>query len=90
MADHIGRPVSMADIARDLGITKVAVSKALRGHHDISEATRRRVADRAREVGYVPNTTWRTLRWQRSHLIGILVPSVIDSFLESASRSGAA
>jgi LacI family transcriptional regulator len=80
MADHIGRPVSMADIARDLGITKVAVSKALRGHHDISEATRRRVADRAREVGYVPNTTWRTLRWQRSHLIGIVVPSVIDSF----------
>jgi LacI family transcriptional regulator len=79
-ADHIGRPVSMADIARDLGITKVAVSKALRGHHDISEATRRRVAERAREVGYVPNTTWRTLRWQRSHLIGIVLPSVIDSF----------
>ena len=79
-ADHIGRPVTMADIARDLGITKVAVSKALAGHKDISEATRRRVAQRARELGYVPNTTWRTLRYRRSHLIGIVVPSVIDSF----------
>ncbi len=70
----------MADIARDLGITKVAVSKALAGHLDISEATRKRVAERARELGYLPNTTWRTLRFNRSHLIGIVVPSVIDSF----------
>lgn len=79
-ADPIGRPVTMADIARDLGISKVAVSKALAGHTDISEATRKRVAQRARELGYVPNTTWRTLRYHRSHLIGIVVPSVIDSF----------
>jgi LacI family transcriptional regulator len=79
-ADQIGRPVTMADIARDLGISKVAVSKALAGHSDISQATRERVAQRAREVGYVPNTTWRTLRFQRSHLIGVVVPSVFDSF----------
>jgi LacI family transcriptional regulator len=79
-ADQVGRPVTLADIARDLGITKVAVSKALRGHSDISEATRLRVEQRARALGYLPNATWRTLRYRRSHLIGIVVPSVIDSF----------
>ena len=33
----------MIDIARDLGVSLMTVSKALRSHTDISEATRKRV-----------------------------------------------
>jgi LacI family transcriptional regulator len=79
-ADHGARPVTLADIARELRITKMAVSKALRGHQDISESTRKRVLDRARELGYVPNSTSRSLRFHRSHLIGVVVPSFMYSF----------
>jgi LacI family transcriptional regulator len=79
-ADHGGRPVTLSDIARELRITKMAVSKALRGHRDISEATRRRVLERAHELGYVPNSTSRSLRFHRSHLVGIVVPSFMYSF----------
>lgn len=81
MTDELpGRPVTLADIARELRITKMAVSKALRGHQDISEATRTRVAERARDLGYVPNSTSRSLRFHRSHLIGVVVPSFMYSF----------
>ena len=38
--------VRMKDIARELGLSVVTVSKALRNHGDISEATRKRVMRR--------------------------------------------
>ena len=74
------RPVTLSDIARELRITKMAVSKALRGHQDISESLRRRVMCRAGELGYVPNHTSQSLRFHRSHLIGVVVPSFMYSF----------
>lgn len=40
------------DIARDLGISKGTVSKALNGADDISEATRKAVLQKAVELGY--------------------------------------
>jgi len=79
-ADPPQKPVTLADIARELQITKMAVSKALRGHKDISESTRLKVQVRARELGYVPNTTSRSLRFHRSHLVGVVVPSFMYSF----------
>ena len=43
--------VRMKDIARDLGISPMAVSKALRNHKDIGEATKARVRKRAEMRG---------------------------------------
>ena len=51
--------VRMKDIARELGLSVVTVSKALRNHGDISEATRKRVMRRIEEVGYRPNLLHR-------------------------------
>src|ERR1700726_4049143 len=45
-------PVRMKDIARDLGISPMAVSKALRNHKDIGLKTRERVQRRAAELNY--------------------------------------
>ena len=49
------RRVTMADVAAKLGISSVAVSMALRGHHRISAARCREVKRVAREMGYVPD-----------------------------------
>lgn len=45
----------MADIAAKLGISRIAVSMALRNHHRISVARRREVRRAAQELGYVPD-----------------------------------
>jgi LacI family transcriptional regulator len=58
--------IRMKDIARDLKVSIVTVSKALRNHDDISIATRQRVLDRVRELNYQPNWAARTLATQRS------------------------
>ena len=52
------RPVQMKDIAKDLGVSGVTLSKVIRGRSDISWATRRRVFKRVKELNYQPN--WLT------------------------------
>jgi len=47
--------VRMKDIARDLGVSLMTVSKALRNHSDISAHTRDRVLKRMRELNYQPD-----------------------------------
>ena len=48
-------PATMKDIASDLGVSIVTVSKVLRNHSDISDATRKRVLKRVKELNYQPN-----------------------------------
>ncbi|MDQ8183147.1 LacI family DNA-binding transcriptional regulator [Pelagicoccus sp. SDUM812005] len=48
-------PVSQLDIAKALGISQSTVSLALRGNDEVSEKTRRQVALKAKELGYVHN-----------------------------------
>lgn len=49
------RPVTLRDIAKELGISHVTVSLALRDHPRISEATRAQVKKKAEEMGYQPD-----------------------------------
>ena len=45
--------VSMKDIAQRCGVSVATVSKALNGQPDISEETRSRIEDTAKEMGYI-------------------------------------
>lgn len=50
-----GAPVTLSDIARRAGVSKMTVSLALRGHPHASAATRDRLRRLAEEMGYRPN-----------------------------------
>ncbi len=71
--------MSIVLLARDLGLSISTVSRALNGYKDVSEKTRQRVFRRAREVGYRPNPGACRLKSGRTHLVGVIVPSVGDS-----------
>jgi LacI family transcriptional regulator len=58
----------------------------LRGQTDVSEDTKARVLQRARELNYRPNTTARSLRTGQSFMMGLVVPSLGDSYLGEISR----
>jgi LacI family transcriptional regulator len=70
----------MKDIARDLGISPMAVSKALRGHKDIGEKTRQRVLRRAEQLNYRVDPVARSLVTGRSFLVGLVIPDLMQSF----------
>jgi LacI family transcriptional regulator len=72
--------IRMKDIAKDLGLSQATVSKVLRDHPDIGEATRRRVLERVKELDYQPNSLARSLVTGRSFLIGLIAPSLLHPF----------
>lgn len=51
------KKVRMADLAEELGVSVVSVSKALSGQSGVSEETREKILELARERGYVPLRT---------------------------------
>jgi len=79
--------VRMKDIARDLGVSVVTVSKVLRNHSDISEETRERVLARIKELDYRPNMAARSLVTGRTYLVGLVVPSLLHPFFAEIAKS---
>lgn len=77
-----GRALSirMKDIAQDLGLSIVTVSKVLRNHPDIGTATRNRVLQRVKELNYQPNITARSLVAGQTWTIGLVVPDLLHPF----------
>src|ERR1700734_1059576 len=79
--------VRLKDIARDLGVSVVTVSKVLRGNTDISEATRRRVLKRMKELNYQPNMMARGLASGRTYTVGLVVPDLVHPFFGEFAKS---
>jgi len=79
--------IRLKDIARELGVSVITVSKALRGNTDISEATRQRVLARVKELDYEPNMTARSLATGRSYIVGLIVPDLLNPFFTELANS---
>ena len=78
--------VRLKDIARDLGVSVITVSKALRDHSDISQETKARVLQHCKEMNYRPNLAARALVTGRSNLLGFVVPDLLHSFFSEIVR----
>lgn len=64
--------VSIRDLALKCGLSVSAVSKALNHYPDISKETRAFVLKTAKEIGYFPSASARTLKTNRSRNVGVL------------------
>ena len=70
----------MKDIARELGVSVVTVSKVIRNHADIGEETRQRVLKRVKELNYQPNPAARALVTGKTYTAGLIVPDLVHPF----------
>ena len=77
----------MTDIARDLRVSVVTVSKALRNDAKISLATRKRVLRRAKQLGYQTNWVARSLATKRTYTIGLLLPDFTHPFFAEIAKA---
>lgn len=65
---------TLKSLAAELQLSVTQVSRALAGYDDVSPATRSRVREAARRVGYAPNLTARRLVTGRANAIAMIVP----------------
>ncbi len=94
----MAKRVTMADVARKAGVSTATVSLALSSTSSrIPEATAKKVRAAARELGYLPDVTARTLRTGNSQLIGFISDEVtvtrfasamVRGILDGAERAG--
>ncbi|MEO1029804.1 MAG: LacI family DNA-binding transcriptional regulator [Bacteroidota bacterium] len=87
---------TLKEIAEALNISVSTVSKALKDYPDVSSKTKQRVLEMARSVKYSPNSFAQSLRSNKSHIIGIIVPAIVHEFfsniiqavVETAKKNG--
>lgn len=77
------RKVTISDIAQLLNMTPSTVSRALADNARVSESTRKRVKEVAKEMGYQPNVMAASLRKGTSDTIGMIVPRVNRHFFSN-------
>lgn len=83
------RRPTIADVAREAGVSPSTASVVFSGKAPVSEATRERVAQAAARLGYAgPDPRAASLRTGRSGIVGVLVAGRLGSaFVDPATRS---
>jgi len=84
------KKVSLADVAKSLGVSKTLVSLVLNDKGDekgINKDTQKRVREKVKELNYKPNQFARGLRVGKSNTIGLVVADISNSFYAKMCRS---
>jgi LacI family transcriptional regulator len=76
----------LKDIAEDLDLSVVTISKVLRDHPDIGAETRKRVLQRMKELNYQPNIAARSLISGKTWTIGLVVPDLLHPFFAQIAK----
>ena len=81
-----GASVTIADIARQAGVSKMTVSKVLNQQPGISLKTQKRVLAIAQQLNYTPHHAARKLAGGKTNIIGVVVPSLESTFTSEVVR----
>ena len=76
----------MADVARELGVAKITVSRALSEHSTVKESTRTLIRETAERMGYRLNVSARNLRQQRTRTIAVVGSRRSTHYGDSCAR----
>ncbi|CUH84409.1 Gluconate utilization system GNT-I transcriptional repressor [Thalassovita mediterranea] len=76
LSQNENRPLTLRDVSEASGVSEMTVSRVLRNRSDVSEATREKVLQAAKQLGYVPNKIAGALASQRVNLVGVIIPSM--------------
>jgi len=71
---------TIKDIAKRTGVSHSTVSRALRGDPLISDETAQRIQQAAVDMAYLPSAAARSLKTNRSQVLGVIVTSIDDPF----------
>lgn len=77
------KEITIYDLARELKLSPATISRGLKNHQAINQHTRKRIMDKAEELGYRSNNFASNLRKQKSHTIGVLVHQLNSNFIAS-------
>ena len=78
--------VKIVDVAKEANVSVATVSRVLNDIPLVNEETRERVLEAIKNTGYKPNAIARSLKFQRTNTLGIMVPDVANPFYTEIVR----
>ena len=72
--------VNMRDVARHAGVSVATVSHVLNKTRHVTDATRERVMESIRVLGYVPDPMARSFKMGKRNMVGFIVPDIANLF----------
>ena len=70
--------VTINDIARETGVSRQTVSRAINGQNGISASTREKVLKTVNELGFRPNRLAQGMANSQTHTIGLVIGSITN------------
>jgi LacI family transcriptional regulator len=77
---------NLDDVARAAGVSAMTVSRSFNRPKMVRPATRDRVLEVARAMGYVPNEAARSLVYGRTNTIALILPDIRNPFFTNVAR----
>ena len=79
----MSKEITIYDIAKELNLSPATISRALKDNQNVNKATKKRIRDKAEELGYRHNSFASNLRKQKTHTIGVMVHELNSNFITS-------
>lgn len=79
-------PPTQKELAKLAGVSSGTVSNVISGVTEVSERSRRKVLDAIKALNYQPNLIARSLRTNRTHTLGIVIPDITIPFFARVIR----
>ena len=80
-------PAKLSDVALRAGVSTASVSRVLTEKPHVSEAVRKRVLTAVQELDFRPSRVARSLRSQRSLVIGLIISDIQNPFFTAMVRA---
>lgn len=77
---------TIKDVANKAGVSTATVSRVLNGNYPVSEQAKEKVLEAIQQLKYHPNAVARSLKQNRTYLIGILVPDISNPYFMDLAR----
>jgi LacI family transcriptional regulator len=81
MSTH--KDITIYDIAEALNLSPATISRGLKEHPSIRKDTRKKILEKAKEMGYRQNFFASNLRRNRTNTIGVIVPRLNSYFMST-------
>jgi LacI family transcriptional regulator len=78
--------ITIADVAKRAGVSKMTVSRVINNSGYTSQETRARVEQAVAELGYIPNALARSLRFRQTRTIALIVTDITNPFFTTVAR----
>ncbi len=78
---------TIEDVAKLAGLSRTTVSRVINNHPYVSEDKRKLVIEAMNKLGYVPNSSARSLRSQKTDVIALFVPRIMNPFFSQLVES---